>query len=602
MPWTADPMPASTMIRNDTFIQRVTLLLASLLAGCASAPPAAQSPPATTPAATIAQPAVAVSASAAPTTGVDSPAPTDALAQRIDSLIDQPRFAAARWGIKVVSLDDGSTLYERDADKLFIPASNAKLYTTTLALDELGMHHRFTTTLYATARPNQRGVLHGDLVLVGGGDPSLGAGNDQTPPTAWADQLASVMAARGIRRITGNLIGDDTRYRGTPIGSGWEANDLMVAFAAPVSALSVQGNTFDVRVARRGRHCCEVSLNPDDAGVQIRNLTHAYDPGSGELPGVGLHRLPGSSTLYVYGNLPPGNGPRYFSLSAPDPALMAAALLRDAMARHGIRLDGGIGARHWPRESALATVAHPLRISSVRSPPLSELVAHTLKESDNLYAQLLLLATGQLQASRGICDSRTRPPRTTEGWGLCAMRDMLRRIGIADGQALLEEGTGLSRKDMVSPAATTRLLAWAARQPFATALRDALPVAGVDGTLERRLRNGDTFDNLTAKTGTLRYAYTLSGYVTDREGRHLAFSIMLNNYRAPTDADGKRSGPRPTAELDAIARAITDDGGAPASAIGATGPSRDAPALRSPAADVTPAPGTPATRQGPSTE
>jgi serine-type D-Ala-D-Ala carboxypeptidase/endopeptidase (penicillin-binding protein 4) len=549
------------------FTRPMALLLTLSLTACAgtpsrpATPAAAQSThanAATAPATAASAPATASSVRPAAPLNPDGAGDGSALAARIAALIHQPRFAAARWGVSVRSLADGHGVYMHDADKLFIPASNAKLYTAVLALADLGPKFRFETSLYATAHPDQHGRLKGDLMLVGGGDPSLGAGNDQQSPTAWADRLASVMQARGIRRVHGDLVVDATRYRGTPVGSGWEANDLQWSFAPLASAMSVQGNTFDVRVDGNTRRCCHIRIDPVDAGVEVHNLTRPADADRSDHPRIGLYRRPGNRALYVYGSLPPGRTVRYFELSAPDPAHMAGALLRDAMVRHGILLDGHIVTRHWPQSPVRGEHARDWRITGIRSAPLSDLVRHTLKESDNLYAQLLLLAVGHQRQQSGVCDDQPRPPQTTQGWGLCAMRDLLRRIGIGDGQVLLEEGTGLSRKDLVTPAATTRLLAWAARQPFAAALRDALPEAGVDGTLRYRLRDPDTEGNLVAKTGTLHFAYTLSGYVRDRAGQPLAFSIMLNNYHAPVDAQGHRIATRPTAELDAVARAITD--------------------------------------------
>lgn len=524
---------------------------ASIAAATSSASAPAAAPATTAPAAAGGGGALAAAAHAA--------AGSSDLKARLDALVSEPRFAAARWGVDVIDLDSGRSLYHHDAGKLFIPASNAKLYTATLALAELGPRFRFTTRLYASAHRNRHGVLHGDLLLIGGGDPSLGAGSDTQTPDAWADQLAQAMYRRGIRRVDGDIIGDDTRYRGTRVGAGWEANDLQSAFAPPVSALSVQGNTLSVRVDSSRDGCCRVRVDPNDSGLHVRNLAHTWHPGDSERAGIGLFRPPGADTLYVYGSLPAGAGPRYFELSAPDPAHMAAALLRDAMIRRGIAFHGRLRTRHWPRAGALTDAPDAYLVGSVQSRPLAELVRHTLKHSDNLYAQLLLLAVGHRQAQAGVCSDRPRPPRTTEGWGLCAMRALLQRAGIVPGQALLEEGTGLSRKDLVSPAATTRLLAWAATQNFARVLRDALPEAGVDGTLRYRLRGPDTAGRLHAKTGTLHFAYTLSGYVRDRGGRPLVFSIMLNNYHAPADAQGRRVGARPSAALDAVARAIAGD-------------------------------------------
>lgn len=544
------------------------LLLATLLvlAGCAGAPPR-QTPPAN---ATAAPPAAPASAAApATTTEIAAPAtataPTShsaaALAERIDALLAQPRFATAHWGIDVVSLDSGRTLYAHNAGKLAIPASNAKLYTTALALSELGAGYRFTTSLYATARA-RNGTLDGDLILYGRGDPTLGSGSDTQAPTAWADQLATTLAARGIRHVRGALVADDTFFSGSRIGAGWAASDLQTSYAPPASALSVQENVFTLRVGIAGGQCCEVGVNPPVAGVRIANLTQTLPAGSAA--DIGLHRPPGSELLYIYGGLPANAGPHHYTLASPDPALMAAGLLQDALARHGIRVDGGIRALHWPQRDSAMDDPDLVHIADLRSPPLADIVRHTLKHSDNLYAQLLLLQVGARAEQDGICTDVQRPPRTTAGWGACAMRAMLRRIGIDGNAVLYEEGSGLSRRDLITPAATTRLLAWVNRQPFAAVLRDALPVAGVDGTLHSRMRGSVAAGNLRAKTGTLRYTDALSGYVTDAAGERLVFSLLLNNYRRPTDSQGGRAvGPSARNDLDAIATMIAEHAGPP---------------------------------------
>lgn len=550
-----------------------------LLAGCASVPAA---PPHTlhagprhhqlAPAASSSvPPAPEAATNPAPATrGTERPVrdvmPSDTagerLADAIDGYIDQPRFAHADWGISVINADTRAQIYAHRAGKLFIPASNTKLYTAALALRTLGAGFRFRTTLFATRHPDGRGVLHGDLVLYGRGDPSLGSGTDTQSPMAWADQLAGILRTRGVHRVEGDLIADDTFYAGPPFGAGWEANDLESGFAAEPAALSVQGNTFTLALGGNGA-CCTARVDPAAAGVHVVNLLHA--PARSNSPGavaepLGLYRAPGSDRLYVFGTRPATQAPRIFTLAAPDPARLAGGLLTDALTRQHIQFLGKVRTLHWPQPGALDTGHALLRVSDIRSQPLKDLVTHMLKTSDNLYAQLLFMAAGKRYARSGTCPGRTRPPTLAADWGACAMRVMLRDIGMPPGSAHFEEGSGLSRKDLVTPDATTFLLAWIDRQPFATVIHHALPLAGVDGTLEYRLRGPLTRGRIQAKTGTLHYAYALSGYVTAANGTHLAFSIMLNNYARPDDAGSIPEAPRPEHDLDAIARAIAGYG------------------------------------------
>jgi D-alanyl-D-alanine carboxypeptidase/D-alanyl-D-alanine-endopeptidase (penicillin-binding protein 4) len=490
------------------------------------------------------------------------------VADALEAYIKQPRFGHAQWGLQVVDLDTGKLLFQHNADKLFIPASNTKLYTAALALSVLGPRFRFHTSLFASRVPSANGVLHGSLVLYGRGDPALGQGNNTQPPNDWADRLASALRLRGVRVVHGDIIADDTYYSGPPFGSGWEANDLENSYAPGVSALSVQGNSFTLALGGSGQ-CCTVRTDPA-AVVHVVNTLHAPSgsqataasdaDATGSYDPLGLYRAPGSDRLYVFGSRRPSAVPRIFTLSAPDPARLAGSLLADALTRQGIRLTGRIRVLHWPNAGTPDDGRHLIHISDIRSPPLSDLVGHMLKESDNLYAQLLLMAVGKRTSVSGVCVDQKHPPTLTANWGLCAMRALMRRIGEPNGSLHLEEGSGLSRKDLVTPEATTHLLAWIQRQPFAGIVRKALPEAGMDGTLEYRLQGPLTEGRVQAKTGTLHYAYALSGYVTAANGAHLVFSIMLNNYARPLDTSGMSVAPRPQHDIDALTTIIAGYG------------------------------------------
>lgn len=478
-----------------------------------------------------------------------TPAAAPTLAQSIDAYIAQPQFARADWGIAVRSLDSGKVIYTHNADRLFVPASNAKLFTAGLVLGTLGSATRIATTLYATsARVGAKGALRGNLILYGRGDPSLGLA-ESSPD--WADRLATALAQRGVKRVEGNLVADATYFSGMPIGSGWEANDLQTWFGAVPSALDVQGNLIRVAVARDGRRCCSVTVTPDAADVHVVNQTTATSTNA-----LSLYRAPGSSTLYALGQLPARTRTHTYALSMPDPARAAANLLREAMARQGITLAGKVSVLAWPETDPALTAPGTQAIASIDSPTIAELVDHTLKNSDNLFAQTLLLQAGVAASQRNACSDRTRPD-TSAGWALCALRGLLAQAGIPPSAVLLSEGSGLARRDLVTPNAFVQWLAWANTQPWGPDLRNALPVAGVDGTLEFRMRDGAASDNLQAKTGTLSHAYTLTGFVTAASGEHLVFSIMLNRYPRWEAAREYPQAPAPKHALDAIAKMLS---------------------------------------------
>lgn len=518
------------------------LAMASLL-GSAGAAPAQPAMPQTAGSAPAATAPVVPAANAA----------VAALAQSIDAFIAQPQFARADWGIAVRSLDTGKVLYSHNADRLFVPASNAKLFTAALALATLGSNTRIATTLYATStRVGSKGVLRGDLILYGRGDPSLGL-KDFSPD--WADRLATALAQRGVKRVEGDLIADATYFSGTPVGGGWEANDLQTWYGAAPSALDVQGNLIRVEVTREARRCCSVAVTPDAAEVRVINQTQ-------DTSGVpfGLYRPVGSSTLYVVGQPATITGKHVYVLSMPDPARTAGNLLRDALARQGIALAGRVVVLRWPDANPRLTAPGTRIIARIDSPTIAELVDHTLKDSDNLFAQSLLLQAGVAAAQRNDCDA-PRKPDTSSGWAVCALRNLLAQAGIPPSAVLLVEGSGLARRDLVSPNACVQWLAWAVTQPWGPDLRNALPVAGIDGTLEYRFREGDATGNLQAKTGTLSHDYTLTGFVTSAAGEHLVFSLMLNRYPRKEVAREYPQGPSPRQALDTIAKMLTQYAG-----------------------------------------
>lgn len=482
-------------------------------------------------------------AQSAPTATSDlAGATTQQLVAAIDAQIEQPRFASSSWGIAVTSLDTGRTLYTHDADRLLQPASTAKLYTAALVLDTLGTDYRIPTQLIAThliagAR------LQGPLILRGMGDPTLDTPGTNTD---WADQLAAQLAASGVREVQGDLIADDSYFSGPAAGSGWEARDLQSWFAVPSSALSVQENIVNLTVTPSSAPGRPASLMFDPAEATPRVVNSMITSARNTRGDINLYRAPGDDTLYAFGNIAARGAPQSFKLAIADPAWFAGTLLHNALARHDIRITGQVRVLHWPEQSIIgldkATV-----VAQVLSPPVMEVLSRGLKRSQNLYLQNLLQIAGikaQSNAEQG-----GDPPSgylSPEAWGIRALHALLDRIGISPDASQIEEGTGLSRQDLATPDAMVHLLTYLASQPYGAQLRDALPDAGVDGTLEWRMRNSLAMDNVHAKTGSMNYVRCMVGYVTTASGERLAFAIMLNNFVRQGDD------PSPSRNLDAI--------------------------------------------------
>jgi D-alanyl-D-alanine carboxypeptidase/D-alanyl-D-alanine-endopeptidase (penicillin-binding protein 4) len=462
--------------------------------------------------------------------------------------LNKPRFAQAQWGVKVVSLATGKTVFEHNADKLMKPASNAKMYTASLALDRLGPDYRIKTSLYAPSKPDASGTIHGDLLVYGRGDPSFAARFNDGDYSKSLQPIISALTAAGIKRIDGDLVGDDSYFRGPPFGTDWTWDDLQNYYGAPVSALTIEDNVIDL-VFKPGEAIgqpCQIATQPATTFVTFSNRTETS--AAGTRPHIQIYRPVGQNTVYVWGEVPLGAKGVDDSVSVSNPALWFVTLLKRDLAQHGITVTGGVRAVGWlDREVAPLDLSTLVEVASVPSRPLGEIVKNTLKPSQNQYAQLLLLQVGVKTENGGDGEGRY-----AENMGLAEMRKFLAEAGIKRGMVLLEEGSGLSRGALVTPAASVQLLTYMAHHRYAGAFSNALPIAGVDGTLRNRFKGTAAAGNLRAKTGSLGHVDTLSGYLTTKGNDKLVFSIMLNNYNAPgRHADGR-------AEIDALAEMLVD--------------------------------------------
>ena len=436
------------------------------------------------------------------------------------------------FAVKVASLDTGRTLYEENAGKLLRPASNMKLYTISAALDRLTPDYRFTTSVYAPARPDASGVLRGDMIVYGRGDPSIAASFNDGDYFKAIDDLAARIAAAGVKRVEGDIVGDESYFNGAPLGMGWNWDDLTWYYGAEVSALSVNDNSLDLSVkpgANVGAQCV-VATGPVTPLVSIVNRTTTTARGTKR--DVSVYRSLGENVIEVGGSVPVDDAAGYTGrIGISHHALLFVYMLRSSLVQHGVQITGksrtvDVRARNGVALNTSALV----EIANRQSPPLSQIAAQTLKPSQNLYTELILRTLGKVVAP----PAPANPNRTSEEAGLEVLKTFLREAGAGDG-LVLTDGSGLSRNDMVTADATVQLLTYMSRHRYANVLRDALPIAGVDGTLRNRLKGTPAANNLRAKTGSLSSAATLSGYVTSASGERLVFSIMANNFTEETD-------------------------------------------------------------------
>jgi D-alanyl-D-alanine carboxypeptidase/D-alanyl-D-alanine-endopeptidase (penicillin-binding protein 4) len=475
------------------------------------------------------------------------PAGDAALAGAIDRVLEDKDAGRARWGVFVMALKDGRVLYSRDADRLFTPASNMKVYTTAVALDLLGADYRWRTSVYANKQPDAGGVIDGDLILYGRGAPDfVSRPNGDAPSlTALADQVYQA----GVREIRGNIIGDNSYFRGELFGEGWQWNDIQWYFGAEPSALSIDENSVEVTIApaKPGGNA-SVVVNPNSSPVHLTNTTKTGE--RDETTAIGIVRDLSSNEVHIWGDFPV-NG-RAFSafLAVHDPASWAANLLRQALISRGVKVTGEGRSRDFRADNGgVFDPQKSFEVAHEDSEPLGKIVHRTNKESNNLFAELILRTLGKERGSLAPDpDPRKNRERGDDDAGTAVVRSWLESRGITTKGLAIRDGSGLSRLDLITPETTGRLLAAIANTSSAMVFHDSLPVAGRDGTLNSRLK--PLTGRIAAKTGTLTYTHSLSGYATTPGNDTLIFSIMCNDATA-ADHGALRI-------IDGIAAAIAD--------------------------------------------
>jgi D-alanyl-D-alanine carboxypeptidase/D-alanyl-D-alanine-endopeptidase (penicillin-binding protein 4) len=484
---------------------------------------------------------------------------------RVDAALSEAHAQKALWGILVTDRDTGEALYELNADRFFTPASNAKIVTTSLALATLGPTYQFRTTLESAGRFGDDGRLRGDLVFVGRGDPDLsnrkfpyaGKVERDGPAEKVLAQMADDAIAKGLKEIDGDIVADDSYYPYDPYPPGWSVGDLYFTFGAPVSAIAFNDNSISVEVSPGLRVGDPASVTVEPAAA-IGSFGHELTTGVADgKPEFGVVSQPGPQFLLLRGLIPLGHVPLKLDLAMPDPAETAALALKQVFAARGVRITGTVRVQHAapaeiypdadevlgpaPVPRAPDTIVFAVHIS----PPLSEIVRVTNKVSQNLHAELLLRAVAHEKKGFGVTDA-----------GIWVEQDFLKRVGVADGDVVFTDGSGLSRDDLITPRAMVQLLRYDAAQPWGADYIATFPIAGVDGTLETRLKDTVAASRIEAKTGALDHVRAISGFATTLRGERLIFAIFGNN--------NPQRGRDATVAADAIAVAMVEVLGSPA--------------------------------------
>jgi D-alanyl-D-alanine carboxypeptidase/D-alanyl-D-alanine-endopeptidase (penicillin-binding protein 4) len=469
---------------------------------------------------------------------------------RVEKILAAPEAARGYWGILVEDADTGEILYSLNGDHYFLPASNAKLFTAALALSTMGPDFRFHTTIETRDTLDADGVLHGDLVLVGRGDPGLS--NRKVPfatkterdgaPEKMLAELADAVVARGVKQISGDVVGDDSYFTGGAYPSGWAIDDMLWNYGVPVSALEINDGTLfiDLTPGETVGAPANYTAAPWAGIYQIRNEVVTGARGSEQK--LSVDRDPGSTEIFLRGTMPLGAPRHSLGLAIDRPAEYAAALLKDLLEARGVKIYGRARANHVPVGPAAccAAVTAPIVLAEHISLPFSEALRVMAKTSQNLHAEMFLRVAAKIKTSDPTADA-----------ALQFEEDFLKSVGLDDTEIFMTDASGLSRRDLVAPKAETTLLRWAARQPWAETFRAALPVAGVDGTLSDRMLGTLAAGKISGKTGSINHVDTLAGYATTSKGAHLIFSFMGNNHTL--------KGRAATAVLDSLAIAMVEE-------------------------------------------
>lgn len=477
-----------------------------------------------------------------------------------DTILADPTARKAFLGVLIVDADSGKTIYELNADKFFTPASNTKLFTTVLAMATLGPDYRFRTTIETTGAIDSAGRLRGDLVLVGRGDPNFSnrkmpfdAKNpiDGPPDKPLAD-LADAIVAKGVKEIDGDIVADDSYFPYAPYPEGWAIGDAPFYYGAPISAICLDDNSLDLKVTP-GDHVGAPAWITVEPWPGYDVYAYSVTTGATDSPvQFDVVEEPGPKQFLLRGSIPLGHATVDEPLAMPNPAEYTANVLKELLEARGVRITGDARAQHAPPPaegmaldppSPAAAEPAPTVLAERASQPLIEIVRVINKVSQNLHAEILLRTVAKEKMGVGSLSA-----------GLNVEKSFLNSAGVPDGEVDLDDGSGLSRENLVTPRAVVALLEYVRRQPWGDAYFSTLPVAGVDGTLDNRMKGTPAEGRLEGKTGSVEHTQAVSGFATTVRGEHLLFS-MFDNHNGGKGSDA-------TKILDAIAVAMVEDLGA----------------------------------------
>ena len=433
------------------------------------------------------------------------PESTDGLAADLATILGRAQ-KGAKWGVVVVSLSKGDTLYGSGADERLLPASTMKLFTSAVALERFGASGHFETEVLRAGAVGTDGVLRGDLILRGAGDPTLAGKVSDSSGLSPMAALARQVAAAGITRVSGSVLGDASAFGDGRVPDGWRKRYLHASYAARVSALSFNENRIAMFVRPTGSRA-EISFQPAVSGLPLSNELRVTAGSRGGRIGI---RQDTSGRIVVSGWIGASSPVRDYQFVVENPEQFAAGALRAALGAEGVTVDGGVRVARAP--------AGAVRIAGFASPPLEKIITQMNGESNNHFAELLFRNAAR---STGV-------PGSAENANALLGRFLFEKANVAPASVFAADGSGLSTLDRVTPRAMVHLLSYARHATWGTVFESSLPVAGMTETLRHRMRWTPAMGNLHAKTGTTNDVASLGGYVTAKNGEQLAFSFIYN--------------------------------------------------------------------------
>lgn len=466
-------------------------------------------------------PKVSINANA-PFLASEKPA-DQALCKAIGDEIDNRQVQSENWGILVVSLRDGRAACLRNSGHLFLPASIQKLITAAVSLDKLGPDFRFKTSIYGGVA-DKTGALQGDLVFYGRGAPDLGEES--------MSELVAQLRKKGINKISGNIIGDESYFKGDGLGDGWTWNAAQWYYGAAASALSFERNQITVTI-RDGKPSSESEF------VELSGELQPVE----SIEAVGIKRKLGTNEVFVWGN---GKNLKA-RIAVSDPALFAARVLKEKLEKSGITVEGRARVANWKSPTDVSDLKE---LASIESSPLSEIVREMNRNSVNLHAELLLRTLGKnFGGEAPDSDPKMNLLRGDDLAGTSVIKKWITENGLAGNEIAIHDGSGLSRLDRVTPELVVRVLLFVAQRQYSQAFTDSLPVSGESGTLKGRL--GSLKGRIAAKTGSITYVNSLAGYAVTSD-ETFAFAIICNDETTRNDSG---------ITIDNIATLIAEFGG-----------------------------------------